>query len=90
MVRLDVPEPCSSFRRRIKASVDSRWLQINRSTGFENSSFQLGRPPQCVTEGGSRDREQNGKVGQTANATVGSVFDPRVDKRAAACGGSCL
>lgn len=41
----DVLEPRSSFRRRIRASVDLRRLQINKSTGFENLPFQLLRSP---------------------------------------------
>lgn len=80
LLRRDVPEPCSSFRRRIRASADLRRLQINKSTGFENSSFQLLRSPW-----GSRDAEPSGKVGQTADAMVSSVFDPHVEKGAAVC-----
>lgn len=54
LVRRDVPEPGGSFRRRIRASVDSRRLQINKSTGFKNLSFQLLRSPW----GGSRRGQQ--------------------------------
>lgn len=90
LVRRDVPEACSSFRRRIRASVDSRRQQINKCTGFENLSFQLLRSPW----GGSRRGQQRWKTkwqmwpNCRSNGEFG--FDRRVEKRAAVCWGCCL